>query len=195
MRLIGAEVNEAGRLVLGQSVKIALDDGPFSQNPIDSFFNTEISHEQLFFEDGKQPSEIGYDPDGTFSGEDPSEYYRGDGGYDDALMRQAVDDVNSSRKWKGSKYSLIGRNCQSWADAVRKRYRELEKGKKKMCNNLHPSMVLVYTLILVVSGIVSAVLRSFGVKHAWLIGSILFFTLSIGFTAWLDWQIRHSAYP
>ncbi|MGE3533160.1 MAG: RHS repeat-associated core domain-containing protein, partial [Steroidobacteraceae bacterium] len=38
--------------------------GPLSQNPVDDFFNTEISHEQLFFEDGKAPSNLGFFDDG-----------------------------------------------------------------------------------------------------------------------------------
>ena len=40
-----------------------------SCNPIDDWLNTEISHEQLFFEDGKSPSNIGFFDDGTLKTE------------------------------------------------------------------------------------------------------------------------------
>jgi YD repeat-containing protein len=35
--------------------------GPASCNPLDDALNTEVSHEQLFFEDGQSPSNIGLD--------------------------------------------------------------------------------------------------------------------------------------
>jgi len=50
-------------------------------------------------------------------------------------MRQAVDAVNSSGNWTGPKYCMIGHNCQNWADAVRKKYKELQKQQKKDKNN------------------------------------------------------------
>ena len=34
--------------------------GPFSNNPIDNALHTSISHEQLFFEDGKWPENLGF---------------------------------------------------------------------------------------------------------------------------------------
>ena len=45
--------------------------GIFSCDPgsIDDILNTEISHEQLFFEDGKSPSNIGFFDDGTLKTE------------------------------------------------------------------------------------------------------------------------------
>jgi hypothetical protein len=41
-------------------------------------------------------------------------------------MRKAVDAVNWSCKY----CFYVGRNCQSWAAAVRKKYKELEKDQK-----------------------------------------------------------------
>jgi RHS repeat-associated protein len=70
--------------------------GPFSKNPIDDYFNTELSHEHIFFEDGKSPADIGFGRNGKFSGENSSKYRINDGGYDDCVMRKAVDVVNWS---------------------------------------------------------------------------------------------------
>jgi hypothetical protein len=39
--------------------------GPLSSNPIDDRNNTELAHEQLFFEDGKSPANIGFFDDST----------------------------------------------------------------------------------------------------------------------------------
>jgi RHS repeat-associated protein len=65
--------------------------GPASCNPIDDFFNTEISHEQLFFEDGKSPANIGFFSDGTLKEEpNPTDYQCKSGQYDDCIMRKAV---------------------------------------------------------------------------------------------------------
>lgn len=90
--------------------------GPFSMNPIDDFFNTELSHEHLFFEDGNQPANLGYGPDGLFSLSDTSKYHRRGPKYEDCTMRMAVEQV----QWKGCDYKVVGHNCQGWAEAVRK---------------------------------------------------------------------------
>ncbi|MBF2022222.1 MAG: hypothetical protein IGR93_19535 [Hydrococcus sp. C42_A2020_068] len=90
------------------------------------FFNTEVSHEHIFFEDGKSPADIGYGPNGKFSGENASKYHKNDGGYDDCIMRKAADAVT----WPGKDYCLFGHNCQSWTAAVRKKYKELAKDPK-----------------------------------------------------------------
>jgi hypothetical protein len=96
--------------------------GTFSQNPIDDFFNTELSHEQLFFEDGKDPKNIGWGPDGNFTVDNVQNYHPKPGHYDDCIMRQAEKSI----QWSGSSYWLIGKNCQTWADAVRKAYADLQ---------------------------------------------------------------------
>ena len=96
--------------------------GPISQNPLDDLFNTEISHEQLFFEDSKTPSNIGFFNDGTLKEElTPSGYHKKSGHYDDCIMRKAVANTSALPR-----YCLIGSNCQDWADRVRKEYKRLE---------------------------------------------------------------------
>jgi RHS repeat-associated protein len=100
-----------------------LDDS--SRNPLDDYFHTDIAHEQLFFEDGLNPSDLGFFKDdwggGLQSGEDPSQYHMDPVHYDDQVMRQAVKNVDPGR------YSLIGNNCQTYADNLRAEYRRLIK--------------------------------------------------------------------
>jgi len=97
--------------------------GPLSQNPVDDFFNTEISHEQLFFEDRKSPSNIGFFDDAKLKEErNPTGYRRKAEHYDDCIMRKAVASAPPPPS-----YCLIGRNCQTWADLVRKEYKRIEK--------------------------------------------------------------------
>jgi hypothetical protein len=89
------------------------------------YFNTELSHEHGFFEDGSGEN-IGFGPDGRFS-EDPAGrgYRYNDTHYDDALMRRALE-----RVFDGD-YSLLGldgkpkNNCQDWADRARDEYYKL----------------------------------------------------------------------
>ncbi|HSB02738.1 MAG TPA: RHS repeat-associated core domain-containing protein [Anaerolineales bacterium] len=113
--------------------------GPASSNPIDDYFNTEISHEQLFFEDRKNPSNIGFFDDGTLKTEpNPTGYRNRSSKYDDDIMRKAVQNVELRP------YCLLGKpgstekfNCQNWASEVRKEYRrlmnDLKIKKEKEC--------------------------------------------------------------
>jgi RHS repeat-associated protein len=102
--------------------------GLASCNPIDDFFNTEISHEQLFFEDGKNPSNIGFFEDGTLKEEtNPVGYRCKSGEFNDCIMRKAVEEVPLRP------YCLLGRpgkidkfNCQDWPSEVRKKYDKLK---------------------------------------------------------------------
>src|SRR5690606_8461253 len=106
-----------------------------SQSNIDNALNTELVHEQIFFEDGKPESNLGFFGDngiwnepGTVGPDDPEllkEYWRSDPRtYDDALMREAVDNVGEGN------YCLIGSNCQDWADKVRWEYEKLLRERK-----------------------------------------------------------------
>jgi RHS repeat-associated protein len=104
--------------------------GPLSDNPIDDFFNTELSHEQLFFEDGKSPANLGFfDTDGGSVREvtETSGYRVTCTGWNDCVMRKAV--ANTSAR----PYCLLGAwgkpkfNCQDWAEATREEYRRLIK--------------------------------------------------------------------
>jgi RHS repeat-associated protein len=97
--------------------------GPASCNPIDDYFNTEISHEQLFFEDGKSPSNMGFFSDGTLKEEpNPMGYRCKSGQYDDCIMRKAAANTPPPPN-----YCIIGRNCQTWTDRVKKEYARLAK--------------------------------------------------------------------
>ncbi|MCB1057926.1 MAG: hypothetical protein KDD11_20690, partial [Acidobacteria bacterium] len=115
--------------------------GPASCNPgfSDDLKNTEISHEQLFFEDGKSPSNVGFFGDGSLKEEpDPNGYRCRSQRYDDCIMRKAAANVGTPRP-----YCLLGKpgrqkyNCQDWADDVRREYRRLQKdpGVKADCCN------------------------------------------------------------
>ena len=116
--------------------KRALDGMPWipviSNNPIDDALNAEISHEQGFFEDNKEPNNIGFGPIGEFKDDLKGKIYIFDGKhYDDDLMRQAVKNI------KDGKYSLLGLdgkkkdNCQDWAERLRKEYEKLKKEKEE----------------------------------------------------------------
>jgi len=100
--------------------------GPFSSNPIDNYFNTEISHEQGFFEDGSGGN-VGFFNDSKVRSEDiTGKAYRYDNEhYDDALMREALKNVQNG------KYSWIHNNCQDWAERLRNEYYRLEKERSE----------------------------------------------------------------
>ena len=86
------------------------------------FLNLEWSHEHLFFEDGLDPPNMGFGPEGVFVENDPSvldDYVRTSEHYDDALMREAAERVS-----RGT-YFFVGNNCQDWADHVRGEYEKL----------------------------------------------------------------------
>ena len=113
-----------------------------SHNIIDDLFNTEIAHEHLFFEDGKEPSNFGLhnnvDDEGSqiFHNENPSKYKHFERGYDDCVMRIAVENVKPKR------YSLLGSfrvskyNCQDYCSDLRREYFRLiliNSIRKKCC--------------------------------------------------------------
>lgn len=63
--------------------------------------NIELAHEQLFFQDGGMPSSVGYGKE-NLDGESMNGYVVTSGGYDDCVMRIAVEKVDPSP------YSLLG---------------------------------------------------------------------------------------
>lgn len=96
----------------------------------DDIDNTYAAHENLFFEDGKSPSDLGYFSDGLHP--DPDNYgYNSPhaSGFDDCVMRKAVARV------RPLPYSLLGGtdrvkyNCQDWAEEVRMMYYAIKTGK------------------------------------------------------------------
>ena len=99
----------------------------FMCNPVDNYFNTEPVHENLFFEDGKKPSNLGFFPDGVHEDSTRGPWRCKSGHYDDCLMRKAVENVGTPKP-----YCLLGPgqfNCQDWAEAVRKEYARLDGSK------------------------------------------------------------------
>ncbi len=98
----------------------------FSHNPgsLSDINNVELSHEQLFFEDGKTPSSIGFMGNGTTEEEAFSSGYRiTSGKFNDCIMRYAV------KLGPLPSYSVVGEpgpiekyNCQDWAAQVRREY-------------------------------------------------------------------------
>jgi uncharacterized protein RhaS with RHS repeats len=106
--------------------------GPLSYNPVDDYLNTEVSHEQLFFEDGKLPSNTGFFKDGTVGPENSPQGYRCKSRkFNDCIMRKAV------KQTPVQPYCALGKpgptrkfNCQDWAERAREKYRQLEQDPK-----------------------------------------------------------------
>lgn len=109
--------------------KRPLKNWPFFMvnDPVDDALNTEISHEHLFFEDGQEPSNRGFGPDGVFTEpeKERDNYQRTSGHYDDTLMREAV------KRAETNDYCTLGNNCQSWAERVRTEYKGLEHKQRE----------------------------------------------------------------
>ena len=123
--------------------------GIAASNPIDNLTNTELSHEQLFFDDDKGGN-LGFSWDGLFEESKKSydKYHMDKKQYDD-LMRKAVNNVEAGEysvvgskigkliqnvaKLFGKKVDdkIVGNgkknNCQDWASRVRKEYTRLFK--------------------------------------------------------------------
>ncbi len=118
-----------------------------SGNPILDVFDAALSHEQIFFTDNY--SNIGFfapsppnadiwgGQPGHLAEDDPShlgEYHKMPGNYNCCILHVAVDTTPLRKN-----YCLLFRgqyNCQSWADDVRAKYRELRKDPdilKKCC--------------------------------------------------------------
>lgn len=110
-----------------------------SHNPLDDWLNTEISHEQIFFEDGKNPSNVGFFNDNKVRSDAQNllaGFRKIRTGYNDCVMRIAVARTSTQP------YSLLGWgkpkkfNCQDFAEAVRKLYSKLVRDpaiKRKCC--------------------------------------------------------------
>jgi len=94
--------------------------------------NRVVGHEQLFFEDGKNPANIGFfdDKKDPIRSDNSNLSYENihykDGGWNDCVMREAV-----KSHMNPPKYSLLGwwgntqYNCQNWAEDVRIEYQRL----------------------------------------------------------------------
>ena len=114
--------------------------GPISHNPLLDALNIEIAHELVFLEDGGEVNNYGYSDHGVDQ-EKPSDltsmtYYKTDGGYNDCVMRKAIDQVS----FDGHDYSVFwfaGHikkcNCQDYCSSLRRKYAELINDKKVRC--------------------------------------------------------------
>lgn len=110
-----------------------------SHNPIDDWLNTEISHEQIFFEDGKSTANVGFFDDNKIRSDAQNllaGYRTTSAGYNDCVMRIAVAQTPTQP------YSLLGWgkpnkfNCQDFAEAARTLYSKLVRDpaiQRKCC--------------------------------------------------------------
>ena len=81
------------------------------RSSIDDRLNTELKHEHIFFDDG---SDIGFGPDGLFSGEKKTEYSScKKAGTDDARVKKAVSAVGNP-----GTYKRLTNNCQGYVESV-----------------------------------------------------------------------------
>jgi len=95
--------------------------------------NVELVHEQVFFEDGEHPSSRGWSSDGYLDNETTERYQKRDGGYNDCIMRIAMSMVDPSHyqlTWIGKRTKC---NCQDYADALRRKYREIKDDPAVKC--------------------------------------------------------------
>ena len=96
--------------------------------------NQEWAHEQLIFEDGGSPTDLGFFMDSMVR-EDPDwqksrKWVRTSGHYNDCVMKKAINHVPTPE------YKLTGKghyNCQDFADAIRAKYDELISNKRIRC--------------------------------------------------------------
>jgi uncharacterized protein RhaS with RHS repeats len=112
--------------------KRALEGFPWlglaSSNPVDNYLNTEVSHEQLFFDDGSNRNVGFFKGSSLPRADDPqniSKYKHEKEYFDDKLMDKAVKGT------KKGEYSLLGdlkkekNNCQDFTDRVKGEYKKL----------------------------------------------------------------------
>ena len=94
--------------------------------------NLQPLHEQLFFQDGKSLTSIGYGKE-NLDNEPMTGYVITSGGYDDCTMRIAVEKVNPQP------YSLLGSvfrskyNCQDYASQLKAKYFEIKDSDEVRC--------------------------------------------------------------
>jgi RHS repeat-associated protein len=96
--------------------------GPFSSNLLDDWACTDLSHAEVFFDDGKEPTNLGFFDDSTVRPDRrPFGYRMNEAQYDDELMRKAVENVGTP-----GKYSLMHNNCQHYTKRLREEYERLK---------------------------------------------------------------------
>jgi len=142
----GNPVNYTDPLGLARFAFRPLDgDGPYyNSNPVPSgVSNHHRAHEQLWFDDNRNENIGFFAGDGSglgpqLCGEDGevrpdvnhtrNEYDFFGPVYDDDIMRRALNNVRNN--WNGNTYCLAGRNCQHFANRLRREYRNLTNPPK-----------------------------------------------------------------
>ena len=116
---------------------LATEDVHESIGGIMDRLNIQLLHEHLFFQDGKSPQNIGFCDVGIFFEDSMSGYIQTLGGYDDCIMRKAINRVSTPL------YSLVGNillgfmnkcNCQTYADMLRTEYSRLITDSSVRCD-------------------------------------------------------------
>ena len=122
----------AKRVLAGQSW-----NDQFSTNTTLGKLNTEWSHEQLFYGTPSNPlTDVGYFDDGRVKRDPKRTKYRyvvTDSGYDDCIMKKAVELVKPKRYNAALAFLPWFDNCQSYAAKLREKYQELACDKKIRC--------------------------------------------------------------
>lgn len=97
---------------------------------VEDLLNWELVHEHGFFEDkpkAGEPDNVGFRPSGRFYTENRNDYrFVGTKHYDDALMREALNNVQDG------KYHLLFNNCQHWCTRLRWEYGKLKRRQSEM---------------------------------------------------------------
>ncbi|MGE4292541.1 MAG: RHS repeat-associated core domain-containing protein, partial [Desulfovibrio sp.] len=92
---------------------------------MDDAHNTRAAHEHGFYEDGTGDN-VGFFDKGKRRDElDMDKYDMESKHYDDKRMKRAEESISPG------KYNLLTNNCQDYADKLRCRYRQLERGDRQ----------------------------------------------------------------
>jgi RHS repeat-associated protein len=126
------QINEAAKNTTQGRIISAISDavGDDVEEVMDKE-NVELKHEHGFYEDGSGDN-VGFFKKGKSDQEKPEGYEFEEKHYDDKRMERAEKSVEEGE------YSLLGNpitgkkknNCQDYADKLRKRYEELERGDR-----------------------------------------------------------------
>ncbi len=97
----------------------------------DDYLNVETKHEHGFYEDGSGDN-IGFGEEDGKMDKETREGYTFDGKhYDDDIMRQAEKNLDERGELDKSKYSLVGNNCQDFADKLREEYKKIKQNQEE----------------------------------------------------------------
>ena len=91
--------------------------------------NIDPNHAEMFFDDGKNPPNIGYGPSGVCSDDANQHPYTNadDNFYDDDVMRQALENLKDAPEWSADKYNVLTHNCQDFISALIEEYNRIRR--------------------------------------------------------------------